>query len=304
MSNEWNIKDDEIRVIGADQPPKEAAKAPGKTGWIVWALAALAVLLTIAIIVLLGRRRQVEPDGPGLFESGDTLSLVEAKSKEIAVIKPFGDYSDTTGLAYTETVEKTVNDIPLTIFIPHNAVPELCLKAPDYSSKDIVFTTQAADIRRDNKKIVGAFVLRGEPLAWGLSKKGYCGIIDGQITVGVADNSPLFEQATETDGYFFRQYPLVDNGQLVENEPKNKSIRKALCERAGEVFVVKSETAESFHDFAQALVDLGVNNAIYLVGSTSYGFWHDREGNVEEFSEFRVSKYKYESYILWRGKKE
>ena len=302
MSNEWNIKDDEIRVIGSDQPPKGSGNEPKKTGWIVWALAALAVLLTIAIIVLLGRRRMIDPDEPGLFESGDTLVVM--KLKEIEVISPLGDYSDTTGLAYTETIEKTVNDIPLTIFIPHNAVPELCLKAPDYRNKDIIFATQTADIRRDNKKIVGAFVLKGEPLAWGLSKKGFCGIIDGKITVGVADNSPLFEQATDTEGYFFRQYPLVDNGQLVENEPKNKSIRKALCERAGEVFVVKSETAESFHDFAQALVDLGVSNAIYLVGSTSYGFWHDRDGNVEEFSDFRVSKYKYESYILWRGKKE
>lgn len=123
-------------------------------------------------------------------------------------------------------------------------------------------------------------------------------------TVGVADNSPLFEQATGTDGYFFRQYPLVDNGKLVDNEPKNKAIRKALCERAGEIFVIKSETAESFHDFAQALVDLGVNNAIYLVGSTPYGFWYDKEGNVEEFSDLRVSKYKYESYILWRVSKQ
>ena len=145
-------------------------------------------------------------------------------------------------------------------------------------------------------------MLKGQPLAWGLSKKGYCGIIDGEITVGVADNSPLFEQATETEGYFFRQFALVDNGMLVENELKNKSIRKALCERASEVFVVKCETPESFHDFAQALVDLGVNNAIYLVGSTSYGFWYDKEGNVTEFSDLRHSKYKYESYILWRTK--
>ena len=188
MSNEWNIKDDEIRVIGSEVPPKD--KRPGKAGGpIVWILAILAVILLAAIIVLLERRRTVEPDEPGLFESGDTLAVL--KLKEVEVISPFGDYSDTTGLAYTETIQKTVNDIPLTIFIPHNAVPELCLKAPDYRNKDIILATQAADIRRDNKKIVGAFVLKGEPLAWGLSKKGYCGIIDGEITVGVADNGTV-----------------------------------------------------------------------------------------------------------------
>ena len=258
--------------------------------------------MTIALIVFLVRKDRGDADEPGLFESGDSLNVV--KPDESECIKPFGNYSDTTGLSYTELIKKTINDIPLSIYIPHNATPELCLKAPNYKDKNIILATQAADIRRDNKKIVGAFVLKGTPLAWGLSKKGYCSIIDGKLSIGVADNSPLFEEATEKEGYFFRQYPLVGNKRLIENEPKNKSIRKALCERAGEIFVVKSETPESFHDFAQALVDLDVNNAIYLVGSTSYGFRHDENGNVEEFSEQRVSKYKYESYILWKANRD
>lgn len=303
MSNEWNIKDDEIRIIGSDRPPQDDRHQSRKTERIiVLILTVLTVLMTIALIVFLVRKDRGDADEPGLFESGDSLNVVKQDEREC--IKPFGDYSDTTGLSYTELIKKTINDIPLSIYIPHNATPELCLKAPNYKDKNIILATQAADIRRDNKKIVGAFVLKGTPLAWGLSKKGYCSIIDGKLSIGVADNSPLFEEATEKEGYFFRQYPLVENKRLIENEPKNKSIRKALCERAGEIFVVKSETPESFHDFAQALVDLGVNNAIYLVGSTSYGFRHDENGNVEEFSEQRVSKYKYESYILWKANRD
>ena len=299
MSKYYDISDDEIRVVGSGPSPKNEGPR-GPRGTVIWVLAIAAVLLVIGGVFFFLKRRPIEPNEPGLFESGDstTVQYIVAPEK----VKPFGDYSDTTGLAYTEVIEKTVNDIPLSIYIPHNAVPELCLGSPNFQDKNIILTTQAADIRKDNKKIVGAFVLKGQPLAWGLSKKGYCGIIDGEITVGVADNSPLFEQATETDGYFFRQFALVDDGTLVENDLKNKSIRKALCERAGEVFVVKCETPESFHDFAQALVDLGVNDAIYLVGSTSYGFWYDKAGDVTEFSDLRHSKYKYESYILWRAK--
>ena len=303
MSNEWNIKDDEIRIIGSDRPPQDDRQQSRRIKRIiVLTLTVLAVLMTITLIVFLVGKDRSDADEPGLFESGDSLNVVKPDEREC--IKPFGDYSDTTGFSYTELIQKTINDIPLSIYIPHNATPELCLKAPNYKDKNIILATQAADIRRDNKKIVGAFVLKGTPLAWGLSKKGYCSIIDGKLSIGVADNSPLFEEATEKEGYFFRQYPLVENKRLIENEPKNKSIRKALCERAGEIFVVKSETPESFHDFAQALVDLGVNNAIYLVGSASYGFRHDENGNVEEFSEQRVSKYKYESYILWKSNKD
>ena len=306
MSNDWNIKDDEIRVIGAGASSE--GKRRGKSWW-VWILAVAALILLAAIILRPGPQESADTDEPGLFESGEMVSFTEPEADaakavteaEMEVITPFGSYPDTADIAYTECIRRTINDIPMVIYIPHNATPELCLRAPDYRNKGIVLAAQAADIRRDNKEIVGSFVLKGELFSRGLSKKGYCSIIDGKLTLGVAENTPLFEQATETDGYFFRQYPLVDNGTLVENEIKNKALRKALCERAGEVFVVGSESVESFHDFSQALVDLGVENAIYLVGGTSYGFWHDKDGNVEEFSDHRISRYKYESYILWRA---
>ena len=100
----------------------------------------------------------------------------------------------------------------------------------------------------------------------------------------MADNSPLFEQATEKGGYFFRQYALVSDGKLVENNLRNKSLRKALCVRGKEVFVAMTSTRESMHDFSQALVDLGVDNAIYIVGSFSYSLYRDREGVLHKIS--------------------
>ena len=216
-------------------------------------------------------------------------------------MKPLGDYSDTTfKKPYTEHLRDTINDIPLDIYIPHNATPELALGVPDIHDKSIVMTTQAADIRADNGKIVGAFVMNGTPLSWGLSKKGYCGIIDGKVTIGVSENSPLFEEATEKGGHFFRQYPLVDNGVLVENEPKGKSIRKALCDRNGEIMVIMTQTPESFHDFAQALVDMKVDNAIYLVGSSSFGYFRDRYDHLAIiYNKYRYG-YKNENFIVWR----
>ncbi len=300
-----NIKDSEIRIIGAPEQASgngsgsEGGKPSGK----IWVWIALGVLVVAGILILVLRNSGKEPDNvPGVFEPVPADSTVVENPAPVQALDSLGDYSDTTGLAYTEVIAKTINDVPLTILIPHNATAELYIGVPDTRDKSIILATHAADIRRDNKKIVGAFVLKGEPLAWGLSKKGYCGIIDGKITVGVADNSPLFEEATEKGGYFFRQYPLVDNGQLVENEPKNKSYRKALCERAGEIFIVKSETEESFHDFAQALVDLGCSNAIYLIGSTAYGYSYDKEGNLTEFFPRVAAKYRFENFIIWRAK--
>ena len=278
------IQDDELRVIGRPSGSEDTRK-PRKWLWIVMAVAIVAAVVAATIIC---SRKPGPGNDPVVFDSS-------IKEK----IEPLGNYADTTGKAYTEHLELTINDIPLDIYIPHNAKPSLAIGTPDIFDKNIVLVTQAADIRADNGKINGAFVLAGKPMAWGLSKKGYVGIIDDKITVGVADNSPLFEEATEKGGYFFRQYPLVDNGVLVENEPKGKAIRKAICDRAGEIFVVMSISPESFHDFAQALVDLQVDNAVYLVGSDSFGFFRDKYDHFTQICEKRREGYKYENYIKW-----
>lgn len=288
MAKYKDIKDDEIRIIGAAQDKRSSSRV-----WIwVSVLVAVGALVSL-LFVFTGKDSEPDADAPVVFEP------MEKPAESPEQVKWLGDYSDESN-SYTEHLKDSINDIPLDIYIPHNAVPELMLGVPDVHDKSIVLTTQAADIRADNGKIVGAFVLNGKPLSWGLSKKGYCGIIDGKISIGVADNSPLFEEATDKGGYFFRQYPLVDNGILVENEPKGKSIRKALCDRNGEIMVVMTKNPESFHDFAQALVDMKVDNAVYLVGSTSFGYFRDKYDHLAIiYNKYRYG-YKYENFIVWR----
>ena len=294
-----DITDDQIRVLG-HKTAADAKLEKGNDGrkriWVY--LAIVAVILLVVLAILLKPKAETEDPDAELREA--VYDPIPEQVEEKEPVKPLGDYSGNETKAYTEHIKMTVNDIPLDIYIPHNAVPELAVGVPDIHDKSIVMTTQAADIRADNGKIVGAFVIKGEPLSWGLSKKGYCGIIDGKMTVGVAENSPLFEEATEKGGYFFRQYPLVDNGQLCENEIKTKSVRKALCDRNGEIMVVMSEMPESFHDFAQALVDMRVENAIYLVGSTSYGYFRDKFDHFTQIYEKRRGGQKYENFVVWR----
>ena len=87
-----------------------------------------------------------------------------------------------------------------------------------------------------------------------------------------------------------------------KSELKGKSMRKAICERAGQIFVAVSETDESMHDFAQALVDMGVRNAVYLVGS-HYSFGWVREtpeaAPVLFGEDLHLPAYKNETYIIW-----
>lgn len=266
------IRDDEIRVIGEEKPPK-----PQGWKWLLLLLAGIIVGIIIWQVWPSKQTSPVEEPEQGVFEP--TIEVEETKTKT-----PLAK-AEETGKGFIEIADTTINDIPMRLYLPHSVSMSLHVGNIDRNDQSIIFAAQAADIRADNGGIVGAFVLEGEPKAWGLSKKGYCAIINDTVTVGVADNSPLFEEATEKGGYFFRQFPLVDKGNLVENELKGKAVRRALCDRAGEIFTVETLSIESFHDFAQALVDLGVDNAIYLVGANAYGWATDADGQRHEFGD-------------------
>ena len=274
-----DISDDEIRIIGDSGDTRNLKRM------VLIALVALAVVGGILALVFAGGNK--ENSVPEVEEAP-----VPIYGEEVVPVEEVGVVDDThfsrlrvspTERGFTELRDTTINDVPLRIYIPHNAECTLHVGKVDRDDNDIIYTAEAAFIRADNHAILGAFVLKGEPLAWGLSMRGYCASIDGEITVGVADNSPLFEEAINRGGYFFRQYPLVDNGKFVANEPKNKSVRRAICERNGEIFMVESLAKESFHDFTQALVDLGVDNAVNLAGSEAYGWAIDRYGVKHEF---------------------
>ena len=291
------IRDDQIRILG-----EGGTKNPlPRSVWII-ILSVLGVALIGVIILYVTRQKEeviqeLKAPEPALFEP--------VREPEPILHNWIGEKTDSLAPGYTEIRDTLINDIPIRIFIPHNAEMSLHIGRMDKEDKSIIYAAQAADVRADNGGIVGAFVLNGEPKAWGLSKKGYCASINGKVAIGVADNTSLFEEATMHNGYFFRQYPLVKDGQVIDNEPKGKSIRRAICDRQGEIFMVETGSIESFHDFAQALADLGVDQAVYLVGSSAYGWAVDEAGATHEFGEDnyytgRRRMPKNTSYIVWR----
>lgn len=291
------ILDDEIQIIGHDcysVPPFEE-KRPRSIGVSIISAVIVIVILLGFVAVALWPKRAVKDSYGGVFDPAPQEERLDDNLQDTTTL---GQEAE-SDLCYTEKADTLINDIELSLYIPHNATAELLVGRPDSNDKHIVLIVQAADIRADNLNILGSFVLKGEPLAWGRSKKGFCAIIDGKMTVGISDNSPMFEEAVEKGGYFFRQFPLVDKGALVEVPIKGKTMRKALCQRNGQHFVAVSETRESFHDFAQALVDLGVQNAISLVGGRdAYGWRIDENGEREQFGE-DSHQFDNVNYLYW-----
>lgn len=296
------ISDSEIRIIG--DVPRSTSRSR-----LLWIAAAAVVAAAVVAIVLFSRGEEDVVDTAE--HAADEVGLFEQEALEVELTEQsrfLGETVDSLAAGYCEVRDTVVGEHALRLFIPHNATMSLHVGKVDKSDESIVYVAQAADIRRDNGKILGAFVMEGKALAWGLSKKGYCASIDGVVTVGVADNSPLFEEAVAKGGHFFRQYPLVKDGEVVENNPENVAVRRAICDRYGEIFMVESLEKLSFHDFSVSLVGLGVEQAIYLVGSDAYGWAVDKQGQEHEFG---VPNYytgrrkmpKNTSYLIWRAER-
>lgn len=283
--NDNDINDDEIRIISPTSHPQHNKR---RRRVMVWAcMVAVALLIAIISLVFIFSGNHMDESAIGPSEPSAPVSSAPATS-------------DTTKVSYTECNDTVVNDVRLSIFTPVNAVPTLEVGNDVTSDSSAVLIAQAADIRADNGMIVGAFVREGKLLSKGERKAGFCAIINGHITLGVADATPMFEQALTSDGYFFRQYPLVVAGQVVENKPLGKSIRKALAETGNATCVIVSNNRVSFHDFSQALADMGIRNAIYLVGGNSYGSYKTVNGERMIIGKLWDENIKNVNYIVWR----
>lgn len=285
------IHDNEIRIISADEPKPGNEKRRSLRFYLLIIIGVL-VIIGLVIVFIKGK---AEEEKELFVEPTETATepAIEAPNQTVKAEK----LSEIKG--YVAALDTSVNNKGLLILSPENARPRLVVGSESLNHSNIILAMQAADVRRDNGKIVGAFVLNGELISKGEAKAGFCSIINGELSLGIADATPMLEQALTDGGYFFRQYPLVVGGQIVENRPKGKAIRKALAEIGGKIYVVIGKERLTFHDFSQLLIDIGARNAIYLVGSASYGFYVTEDGDKILTGKAPQNDWENISYIIW-----
>lgn len=300
------IGDDEVRFITPEKkrqpdvtPEKE--EQPDVTlhndnkgfNWSKWLIVALVIVVVIALAVAI--TLTVATD-----DNDELDEVLFTETQETAMAEDSTPVPVVVGVPYTSLTDTVVGQSRLTILTPRNATAQLTIGDNILDSQYPVLIAQAADVRSDNKEIVSAYVLSGNLVSRGTSKLGYCAIVNNEITIGSAEATPLFEAAINENGYFFRQYPLVYDGEIVENSSQRVSLRKALATLSGEVVVILGHEQQSFHDFSQALVDLGVTNAIYLVGSKTYLKARLEDGRIYEFGKRAPHPYPNTNFIFWQ----
>ena len=287
LNNSENIGEDDFRILG--QPEK---KRINKKKVIVALLTIIATLFSVALITLL------------------LHTMLQPKPPVVKYLKPLGKQDLSIGDSYTEKLDTVIQGLTLTLYIPHNAIPTLTMGSPDTTNvtEEAVLAFRAADLGTDLTTLIGLFVCDGviyQSNKDSSSKLGFCAIIDGDITIGTAESTSLFEKAIERNGCFFRQHSLVANDTVTANVEKHtkETLRRALCHRGNQIFVAVCPKV-SMYNLAQALVVLDIDNAIYLPGGglTSFnGWWRDVNDNIEFFrNSEKYTRNKLENYIVWK----
>ena len=296
-----DINDDEIRIICSEKSAPENemydGMPPRKPRW--WIIAAAVLALGVAALVWLSVGDRGDR---GDADDAEELHVTVESSESVVAageVAPAVEELESQQKGYVEVKDTVIDRMPLTILTPMHSTPKLSVGVDALRDTTAVLVVQAADIRRDNGKIVGAYVLEGNLLSRGQSKAGFCAIINGKMVIGVADSTPYLEQAIEGGGYFFRQYPLVVGSQVVGNKLKYSSLRKALAELNGKIVVILGKKKQTLNEFSQTLVDLGVANAIYLIGSSAPGFAIEADGTKIAFGNDRQIASN-SNYIVWQ----
>lgn len=272
-------EEDEIQVLGT-------ISKKSRRKWIV---AIITFLVTILLLFLFLPEKSVNEN------SSDITRLKEDINRIVDDSTLYREES-----AVNISVD-SINDVPLLIYSLVNLKAELSFDLPDKNDSTFFLVTQAADVRRDNKEILGDYVFRGKQLSAGKRKTGYCAIIDGNVSLGTSLNDEIKDYCIANNGYFFRQYALVIDGEIQENKLKGKTIRRALAKQGEDLYIIESSNRESLYDFSEALVDLGISDAVYLVGGDAYILYRNSEdGQLYEYGNNDKFNYPTINYIVFR----
>lgn len=260
-------------------------------------------LLLIPAIAIVGFLAYLVYDK--FFTEDENEQVMEAPQQPREIEEPLPQKAELELASADSTlnvIDTVINDISVRLYIPPTgSKPQLVMGyevIKDTANTMLCFAAADAGV---SDKIVGAFVVDGEVVSTGLSKKGFCAIIDDTVTIGISENSPLFERAINDKGSFFRQRALVDSGRIVINEKRGIFMCRALCRKENRLFVVHSMDRCSLYDFSQLLQDLGVEYAISLQSAENAKGWYlNTDGHCELVGDWSSRKYsKSANYIIW-----
>lgn len=251
------------------QPPTPPAKRQrGRVRWLV--PVALTLLIATAAISALWYYRYdlMNPGIPVTRSDKEVITELEA---------PFSP--DATGTTMTsDSIFGVAMDFYSLCGLRASLEPNL----PDTADRSLVLFMRSADYHPEGTAI-GTLVINGKRIEAKErnSRAAYLAISkEGKAVTGVSLSDKLADHATRTGGSFFRQFILLSDGTLPTDFRLHGKVERAALARMadGSLFYVTTRNKETMYDFADAMREYGVVDAMYITGGNSYTFHRDTTG--------------------------
>jgi hypothetical protein len=256
------ISDDDVVVIGgSDWQPEEKPRSQKK--W-KWAAIALCILMLLAIGLFVARH---------LLHSREFVQSRYADEVIEALAQPMSGEPGVT------LIEDEAMGVRMKIYKLEGLKARMSLALPDITDTTIYLVTRSADYKLigDRKEIIGDFVYNGKVMAESDWRAGFMAIVDGNAQIGIDRSGKLFNHIVENGGSMFRQLALISAGTRCDKQfiLKGKVSRCAYARnRSGELFFIETVNPETLYGFADALIEYGFVDAVYITGGSQPDLFH------------------------------
>lgn len=294
MNND--ISDDDIRVIG--RKPKTDNSGKRRTALLVGILVLIAAIVVVLILLL----RQNGADAEIVQQDVDNKeeSIPVEGSGDIATGQPTADTAD------FRCIDTIIEGVKIRIFESGNTAVSLAMfNEIDTNPTDVVFATQAANIRADNHNVIGDFVINGEVKVKGCPNdmyRGFCALLADKLIIGKAEKTTFLDSAIIKNGSFYRHCAYVTGGAPEQFDDPKEAIRRALCLKGGKVLVVESVDIVTSSNFAQILHRLNVDNAVGLMGGKNLDEWYRTDSSRTVLYQNPYEPNLNRNYLIFRKK--
>ena len=259
------ISDDDVVIIGgSDWHPD---KKPGNSRRWKFIAFALAGMLAALVMFYVGRH---------ILHSREFVQSRTADDVITALARP------TEGKAGVTRLTDEAMGVKLRIYRLDGLKAHFADTVPDYTDSTVYLITRSSDYKlvNDRKEIIGDFIVDGEILGKSNWRAGFMAIVAGNAQIGVDRNLKIFNHVLENDGSMFRQLALVSAGTRCDKQfiLKGKVARCAYARnRSGELYFIETVNPETLYGFADALIEYGFTDAIYITGGSQPNLFYRTE---------------------------
>ena len=268
-----------VIIIERDEQPqpqevvtKVVAPSP-KLKWLKRILALLAIGC-LMVAVLAGYRRWNYYYNIGVPISVQPKQNIEKLQKPVEL-----------GTPEVVMTSDSILGVAMDFYALHGLKASIEFEEPDTADTSVYLYCRSVDHKADSTYI-GSLVVNGQERQSDNSRLGYMAMLGGNTVIGISRSEKVKEFVQDHDGSFFRQFVLVSNGVKPTNfQLRGKVERRAIGRKDNQLYYIATRHKETLYDFADALLEYGFIDAIYITGGTDYCFYRDKEGFLHDIGD-------------------